>query len=81
MAIDVLTVIAEGENKPTRIMYATNLSYVSLKSNLTLLVNKGYVDEEYISDKNKLYSITSKGFEVLRYYNQIGSIVQIAPET
>ncbi len=31
IAIDVLTVIGEGEKRPTRIMYATNLSWNSLK--------------------------------------------------
>ena len=80
MAIDVLTVIAEGENKPTRIMYAANLSYISLKRNLALLVRKGYVDEEQISERTVQYSITPKGHDVLRYYDRIESMVQIAPE-
>ena len=81
MAIDVLTVIAEGENRPTRIMYASNLSWTSLKSKLDLLIDKGYVDEEFISDRNKLYSITSKGIEVLRYYKRIESMVEVSPST
>ena len=81
MAVDILTIIAEGEQKPTRIMYAANLSWSSLKSKLDLLVNNGYVDEGYVSDRNKLYSITSKGFEVLRYFNRLESMIQAASET
>jgi len=77
IAIDVLNILAEGENRPTRIMYGSNLSWTSLKSKLDLLVNKGYVDEEFISDRNKLYSITSKGIEVLRYYKRLESLVEV----
>jgi len=81
MAIDVLTVIAEGENRPTRIMYASNLSWTSLKSKLDLLLEKGYVDVEFVSNRNKLYSITSKGIEVLRYYKRLESMVKVSPST
>jgi predicted transcriptional regulator len=79
-AVEILRVIAEGEKKPTRIMYTANLSYNSLKSKLALLVDKDYVDEEYVSDRSREYSITSLGVEVLRYYKRIESLVQIAPE-
>ena len=81
MAIDVLTVIAEGENKPTRIMYGSNLSWTALKSKLDLLVSKGYVDEEFISNINIQYSINSKGIEVLHYYRRLESLVEVAPST
>ena len=81
MAIDVLSVIAQGENRPTRIMYASNLSWTSLKSKLDLLLEKGYVDVEFVSNRSKLYSITSKGMDVLRYYKQLESLVEIAHTT
>ncbi len=45
IAVDVLTVIGKGEQRPTRIMYASNLSWNSLKGTLDTLVGKGYVDE------------------------------------
>ena len=79
MAIEVLSVVAKGENRPTRIMYASNLSWTSLKSKLDLLLEKGYVDVEFVSNRNKLYSITSKGIEVLRYYKRIESLVEVVP--
>lgn len=77
IAIDVLTVISEGEVRPTRIMYSSNLSWNSLKGTLELLVGKGYVDEEQISDRVKKYSITAKGREVLGYYDRLESLVHV----
>ena len=77
IAIDVLSVIGEGEKRPTRIMYASNLNWDSLKNTLDLLVDKGYVDEDYLSERNRKYSITNKGREVLGYYNRIESLVQV----
>jgi predicted transcriptional regulator len=75
-----LTVIGEGEERPTRIMYASNLSWNSLKGTLKLLVNKGYVDEEYVTERNKKYSITAKGHEVLGYYDRLESLVQVTTD-
>lgn len=80
IAIDVLNIISEGEKRPTRIMYASNLSWNSLNSTLDLLVNKGYVNEDYISDRNKQYSITEEGYEVLRYYKGLESLIQVKIE-
>jgi predicted transcriptional regulator len=80
IAIDVLTVIGEGEKRPTRIMYASNLSWNSLRGTLDLLVDKGYVDEDFISKRNKKYSITAKGREVLGYYDRLESLVQVTTD-
>jgi predicted transcriptional regulator len=80
IAIDVLTVISEGEVRPTRIMYASNLSWNSLKYTLDLLVNKDYVDEENVTDRNKKYFITAKGREVLGYYQHLETLVQVTTD-
>jgi predicted transcriptional regulator len=80
IAIDVLTVIGEGEERPTRIMYASNLSWNSLRSTLDLLVRKGYIEEDYISKRNKKYSITTKGRDVLNYYDRLESLVQVTTD-
>jgi predicted transcriptional regulator len=77
ITIDVLKVIDKGEQRPTRIMYASNLSWNSLKSTLGLLVTKGYIYENYL-DRNKKYFITAKGREILGYYNQLDSLVQVS---
>ena len=76
IALDVLTAIGEGEKKPTRIMYAVNLNWNSMNDTPDLLVDKGYVDEDYISQRKKKYSITTKGREALGYYNKLESLVQ-----
>ena len=77
ITIDVLTVIDKGEQRPTRIMYASNLSWASLKSTLDLLVSKGYIYENRVN-KNKKYFVTAKGREILGYYNHLESLVQVS---
>ena len=80
IAVDVLTVIGEGEQRPTRIMYASNLSWNSLRGTLDILVGKGYVDEMFLNKKQKRYSITMKGKDVLGYYNRLESLVQVTQD-
>ncbi|MBD3172854.1 hypothetical protein GF326_10315 [Candidatus Bathyarchaeota archaeon] len=80
IAIDVLKVIGEGEDRPTRIMYASNLSWNSLQRTLDILVNKGYVDENQISERVRKYSITAKGHEVLGYYDRLESLVEVTTD-
>ena len=80
IAVDVLTVIGEGEDRPTRIMYASNLSWNSLRGTLDLLVAKGYVDEVLMNQRKKRYSITGKGREVLSYYDRLETLVQVTTD-
>jgi predicted transcriptional regulator len=61
-------------------MYASNLSWNSLTGTLELLVDKGYVDEEHITSRNRKYSITAKGVEVLGYYDRLESLVQVTTD-
>ena len=77
IAVDVLAVIAEGERRPTRIMYASNLSWNSLRNTLDVLVDKGYVDEFYQNNKQKRYDITPKGKDVLSYYSRLETMVKV----
>ena len=78
IAVDVLTVIAKGESKPTRIMYASNLSWNTLKTTLDLLVGKGYAEESIDSqNKQKQYLLTPSGENVLRYYDRLEELVKV----
>ena len=84
--IDVLEVIKDGVSKPTRIMYGTNLSWQPLMRVLRSMVDQGLV-KEIDSDHNrtpslerkrdrrttKLYEITMKGEEVVKYFRGAGS--------
>jgi len=80
IAVDVLTVINEGESRPTRIMYASNLSWNTLRSTLDLLVNKGYAEEgSDFQTRSKQYNITQSGMNVLKYYDRLEDLVKVEP--
>ena len=64
---DVLAVIERGTNKPTRIMYKTNLSWTSLHEVFETLINGGFVREEK-KKNSKRYYITDKGKRALSYH-------------
>ena len=77
IAIDVLSVIHGGESRPTRIMYASNLSWNTLKSTVDLLVTKGYAEEAGDVGKGKQYHITNSGINVLKYYDRLEELVNL----
>ena len=64
---DVLSVIASGEEKPTRIMYGANLSWRGIQTMLSNLITQGFI-EEAGCEKGKRYRITTKGENALHYY-------------
>ncbi len=64
---DVLEVIDKGTNKPTRIMYETNLSWTSLCSVFDTLINSDFIREEKRKN-SKRYHITEKGRNALFYH-------------
>ena len=72
--IDVLEVIKGGISKPTRIMSRANLSWQPLTRILSSMVNQGFVREIDVSDRKrdkrstKVYEITMKGEEVVKYF-------------
>ena len=78
IAVDVLTVINEWETRPTRIMYASNLSWNTLRSTLDLLVSKGYAEEASdLQTRGKQYCITQSGSNVLKYYDRLEDLVKL----
>ena len=77
ISVDVLRVINQGESKPTRIMYASNLSWNTLKKTLDLLLKKDYIEETQGSGSNKTYYITPQGINVLKFCDQIEKLVNI----
>jgi predicted transcriptional regulator len=78
IAVDVLKVINEGESRPTRIMYASNLSWNTLRSTLDLLVSKGYTEESFdLQTRGKQYYITQSGTNVLKYYDRLEDLVKL----
>jgi len=70
--IDILKVIQrEGGNvKPTHILYKANLSHKLLKSHLSLLIEKGFIEQKQAGDK-VYYSITPKGSKYIEEFRKV----------
>lgn len=71
--LNVLQIIKSGTEKPTRIMYAANLSWKPLQKILDAMTTQGLingVEAEDGDDKRttKIYEISQKGENVLRYF-------------
>ena len=73
IVLNVLSAIKEGVDKPTRIMYAANLSWKPTQHILRSLVQQGLLREiEETSSKRtkKRYEITEKGANLVRYFER-----------
>jgi predicted transcriptional regulator len=71
--LNVLQIVKSGTEKPTRIMYAANLSWKPLQKILDGMTAQGLingVEAEDGDDKRttKIYEITQKGENVLKYF-------------
>jgi predicted transcriptional regulator len=69
---DILKAVMNSSNniKPTRLLYASNLSPQMFKDYINELLEKGFIDEQIIKEK-KSFSLTDKGFEFLEKYKVI----------
>ncbi len=73
ICLDILRAVQKGVNKPTRIMYAVNISWNPLQKVLGSLVSAGFIGEiESKGDKRttRRYEITQSGLNVLRYLDR-----------
>ena len=66
---DVLEVIDIGVDKPTRIMYKTNLTWTNMKTILDNLTRTNFVRREDRNNQRRYY-ITDKGKRSLLYYKK-----------
>jgi predicted transcriptional regulator len=64
---DVLYAVGSGAEKPTHIMYKSNLSYNVLAGYIEKLSNKGLIISEELNAK-KRYHLSERGFEVLKQF-------------
>ena len=68
--MDILTVVRDGAEGPTQIMFKANLCWKLLTHHLRELVVLGILTEH--SNKNRFfYRLTDKGIGVLRSYMQV----------
>jgi predicted transcriptional regulator len=70
--LDILRVINEGIDRPTRIMYRTNLSWSVMQSFLTILESRGLVQTKKENGRT-IYSLTDKGNNLLLTYDSVKS--------
>ena len=62
--------------KPTRLLYASNLSPQMFKEYVNELIKKGFIKLEIDAKEKKTFSITSKGNEFLQEYKVIENFVE-----
>jgi len=75
---DVLRAIDNGEYKPTRIMYKSNLSWNPLNKILNSMINLGLVEEKDV-EGHKYFFITQKGKEFLELMDRLKRMLVPAP--
>ncbi len=80
IVLNVLSVVAEGLDKPTRIMYAANMSWTSKQKMLSQLVELGLLEVVYNQGdrrSNRRYKITEKGINVIEYFDEAREIMPV----
>jgi predicted transcriptional regulator len=78
--LNMLAAIRDGEEKPTRIMYAANLSWKPTQRVLAQLVEQELVREirgaEGVKSRRR-YEITEKGVAVLNYFDKAKELLPL----
>ena len=62
--------------KPTRLLYASNLSPQMFKEYINELISKGFIKFEIDKKEKKTFSLTPKGQEFLQEYKVIENLVE-----
>ena len=74
---DILKSISSSRQiKPTRLLYASNLSPQMFKEYINELITKGFIKFEIDKKEKKTFSITSKGQEFLQEYRVIENLIE-----
>jgi len=74
---DILEAIRNNKKiKPTRLLYASNLSPQMFKEYINELINKGFVKTDVDEKERKNFLITKKGNEFLEEYKIIERFVE-----
>lgn len=73
---DILNTIRQNrEIKPTRLLYASNLSPQMFKEYINELIAKEFIKLEINDNEKKLFSLTKKGNDFLQEYKVIESFI------
>ena len=74
--LDILQTIKKGVDKPTRIMYRTNLSWKPLVQILDTMMEQKLITSEELGS-HITYKITEKGKNVLNYFHKAMQLIEI----
>ncbi|UCD44321.1 MAG: hypothetical protein JSV27_09340 [Candidatus Bathyarchaeota archaeon] len=80
IVLNVLSAVKDGVDKPTRIMYAANLSWKPTQRILGSLVEQGLLIERRRGGNRRSktsYRISEKGLSVLRYFDGAKDLLDI----
>ncbi|MFH1787558.1 MAG: winged helix-turn-helix domain-containing protein [archaeon] len=74
---DILKSIRENRNiKPTRLLYASNLSPQMFKDYINELISKGFIKIDIDKKDKKTFSLTKKGNDFLMEYKIIENFIE-----
>ena len=74
---DILYAIRDNRNiKPTRLLYASNLSPQMFKDYINELIEKGFIQLDIDKKEKKTFSLTEKGNNFLEEYRIIERFVE-----
>ncbi len=74
--LEVLKAVNKGTEKPTRIMYKTNLSWKPLTEILQSMQDQGLI-ASHKKGNSTIYKITEKGKNVLKYFVDAMNLIKI----
>lgn len=73
---DILDAIRKNRSiKPTRLLYASNLSPQMFKDYINELISKKFIKLDIDEKEKKTFSLTKKGYEFLEEYKVIENFV------
>lgn len=74
---DILNAIKDNRKiKPTRLLYASNLSPQMFKDYINELISKGFIKLDVDVKEKKTFSLRQKGYEFLEEYRIIENFVE-----
>ena len=74
---DIIKSIRESRHiKPTRLLYASNLSPQMFKEYVSELLNKKFIKLDVMKKGKKEFTLTSKGYEFLEEYKVIENFIE-----
>jgi len=80
ITLNILSIVRSGVDKPTRIMYAANMSWKPVQKILSHLVEQGLLEKQLNEESRqskRLYIITEKGVGVIDYFDKAKLLINI----